>query len=139
MLGGKEAKPGASESALACLIKGLPVADSAGEIANEGGVLQLLKQLLATQGEAQAKPKPNAVEKALSMDLCTLVARASLAYKVLQAAAADPALRAMVIVELVSLPLEDGRGVVLPMGLHTQPLPLDQWREFKENLAGLLA
>ena len=55
------------------------------------------------------------------------------------AAAADPVLQAMKIVELVSLSLEDGRGVVLPMGLRTHPLPLDQWREFKENLAGLSA
>ena len=43
------------------------------------------------------------------------------------------------IVKLVSLSLEDGGGVVLPMGLHTQPLPLDQWSEFKENLVGLSA
>ena len=51
-LGGKEAKPGASESTLVHLLKGLPVADSAGDTANEGDVLRLLKQLLATQGEA---------------------------------------------------------------------------------------
>ena len=42
------------------------------------------------------------------------------------------------IAELVLLSLEDGGGVVLPMGLHNHPLLLDQWREFKENLAGLL-
>ena len=83
VLGGKEAKQGASESTLACLLKRLPVADSAGETADKGGVLRLLKQLLATQGEAQAKPKPNAVEKVLSMDVCTLVVRALLAYPVL--------------------------------------------------------
>ena len=139
VLGEKDIKPGVSESTLACLLKGLPVADGAGEAAGKGGVLQLLKQLLATKGKAQAKPKPNAVEKALSMYACTLVVQASLAYPVLWAAATDSALRAMMIVELVLLSLEDGGGVVLPMGLHTHPLPLDQWREFKENLAGLLA
>ena len=73
------------------------------------------------------------------MDVRTLVAWASLAYPVLQAVAADPALQAMMIAELVLLSLEHGGGVVLPMGLCTHPLLLDQWREFKENLAGLLA
>ena len=115
------------------------MADSAGETAEEGGVLRLLKQLLATQGEAQAKPKPNAVEKALSMDVRTLVAWASLTYPVQRAVVADSALQAMMIVELVSFSLEDGGGLVLPMGLRTNPLLLDQWREFKENLAGLSA
>ena len=52
VLGGKEAKAGASESTLVRLLKGLPVADTTGETADEGGVLRLLKQLLATQGEA---------------------------------------------------------------------------------------
>ena len=69
----------------------------------------------------------------------TLVAKASLAYPVLRAAAADPALRAMMIAELVSLSLEDGGGVVLPVGLRTHPLPLNEWKDFKENLAGLNA
>ena len=71
------------------------------------------------------------------MDVRTLVARALLAYPVLQAAAADPELQAMMIADLGSLSLEDSGGVVLPMGLRTHLLPLDQWREFKENLAGL--
>ena len=83
VLGVKEVKLGASESMLARLLKGLPVADSAGETADEGGVQRLLKQLLATQGEVQAKPKPNAVEKNLSMEVPTLVAWALLAYPVL--------------------------------------------------------
>ena len=52
VLGGKDIKPGVSESTLAHLLKGLPVADGAGEAAGKGGVLQLLKQLLATKGEA---------------------------------------------------------------------------------------
>ena len=69
----------------------------------------------------------------------TLVAKASLAYPVLRAAPADPALRAMMIAELVSLSLEDGGGVVLPVGLRTHPLPLNEWKDFKENLAGLNA
>ena len=65
------------------LLKGLLVADSARETADKGGVMRLLKQLLAAQGETQAKPKPNAMEKALSMDVHTPTAWASLAYPVL--------------------------------------------------------
>ena len=43
VLGGKKVKPGVSENTLAHLLKGLPVADSAGETTEEGSVLQLLK------------------------------------------------------------------------------------------------
>ena len=73
------------------------------------------------------------------MDVCTLVVRVLLAFPVLRAVASNPALQAMMILELVSLSLEDGGGVVLPMRLHTHPLLLDQWREFKEILVGLSA
>ena len=93
--------------------------------------------MLANSGEAAQKPNLNPVEKALSTDVHTLVAKASLAYPILCTAAADPALHAMMIAELVSLLLEDTGGVVLPVGQCTHPLPLNEWKDFKENLAGL--
>ena len=132
--GGAQAQVPTSESALARMFKGL-AADAA---TDETEVVRLLQSLLATS-ETTKPPKLNPVEKVLGTDVRTLAARASIAYPVLRAAAADPALRAMLIAELVSLSLEDGGGVVLPMGLRTHPLPLERWREFKENLAGLSA
>ena len=92
--------------------------------------------MLATSGEAAQKPKLNPVEKALSTDVHTLVAKASLAYPVLCAAAADPALHTIMIAELVSLWLADGGGVVLLVGLRMHPLPLNKFKDFKENWLG---
>ena len=129
-----------SQSSLAKFVQELTVNATHNETeTGEGEVVRILQQLLATSGEANPKPKPNPVEKALNTDVRTLVAKASLAYPVLRAAAADPALRAMMISELVSLSLEDGGGVVLPVGLRTHPLPINEWKDFKENLAGLNA
>ena len=135
VLGGETQAPAqASESTLAKMFKGLAM----GPATDDAEVARLLQSLLATS-ETTKPPKPNPVEKVLGTDVRTLAARASIAYPVLRAAAADPALRAMLVAELASLSLEDGGGVVLPMGLRTHPLPLERWREFKENLAGLSA
>ena len=135
VLGGETQAPvQASESTLAKMFKGL----ATGPATDDAEVARLLQSLLATS-EMAKPPKPNPVEKVLGTNVRTLAARASIAYPVLRVAAADPALRAMLIAELVSLSLEDGGGVVLPMGLPTHPLPLKRWQEFKENLAGLSA
>ena len=95
----------ASESTLDRLLKGLPAVDDAGKAAGDTGMMKVLQQLLATQGEGTTKPKPNPVEKALSMDVRTLVVRALLAYPVLRMAVADPELRVLMIAELVPLSL----------------------------------
>ena len=127
-----------SQSLLAKFVQELTVNGTHNESdTGEGKVVRILQQLLATLGEPNPKPKLNPVEKALNTDVRTLVAKASLAYPVLRAAVADPALQAMMIAELVSLSLEDGGGVVLPVGLRMHPLPLNEWKDFKENLAGL--
>lgn len=89
--------------------------------------MKVLSQLLATTEGEEKKKKVNPIDKAKSTDVRTMVARLSLSYPVLRAAAHDPALRAMLLSELVSLSMEDGGGVVLPVGLRTHPVSGERW------------
>ena len=89
----------------------------------DGDVLKALQALLAAAaGDAPAKRKLTAIERAKTLDTRTLVGRMSLSYPVLRAAATDTVTRALLISELVSLSVADGTAVVLPRGLRVQTI-----------------
>ncbi len=86
-------------------------------------------------GSGTALKKPAKQPKPL--DVSTIIKRMRVSYPVMRATRVDSILRQLLLAELVTQVYNEGGSIVLPLGITTSSLPLDNFTKYREALSGL--